>query len=252
VSNAGRPTQFDITDSAIAGLAVTLPTQAQMPRIKTIVSVAVNGVLVFSALVLAAVVIRREFLTPTTAAEASTKLSTKDWERASQGGQLIGPVDAAAQIVVFSDFECPFCQQLGREAMAAVRRTYPNNVAFRFRHFPLKQHRYAYAAARAAECAAVQGRFEAFHDSLFANADSIGKKSFAEFAVASGVKDRKAFEVCSAATEPHASVQRDIEDAKVLLVAGTPTIFANGWRLHGRPDSARLDSLVGAAMAKRR
>jgi hypothetical protein len=41
---------------------------------------------------------------------------------------------------------------------------------------------FAYAVARAAECAAGAGRFKEFHDLLFRQRDSLGLKTFSEFA----------------------------------------------------------------------
>ena len=71
-----------------------------------------------------------------------------------------GP-DGARLVVVYGDYECPFCA-----AVEARLRTLDVRVAFR--HFPIRSsHPRAQAAARAAEAAAAQGAFWPMHDALF-------------------------------------------------------------------------------------
>jgi protein-disulfide isomerase len=66
-------------------------------------------------------------------------------------------------LFLYADFECPFCAVLharlrGRDARVV------------FRHFPVRsKHPRAWAAACAAEAAALQGAFWEFHDALFAD-----------------------------------------------------------------------------------
>ena len=66
-------------------------------------------------------------------------------------------------MVVYADFECPFCA-----ALELRLRELPLRVAFR--HFPVRSsHPRAWPAARAAEAAGLQGRFWEMHDALFAD-----------------------------------------------------------------------------------
>ena len=66
-------------------------------------------------------------------------------------------------MVVYADFECPFCAALEERL-----RDLPLRVVFR--HFPVRSsHPRARAASAAAEAAARQGAFWAMHDSLFAD-----------------------------------------------------------------------------------
>ena len=66
-------------------------------------------------------------------------------------------------MIVYGDYECPFCAALeARLGELALRVT--------FRHFPVRSsHPRAQAAACAAEAAALQGAFWAYHDALFAD-----------------------------------------------------------------------------------
>ncbi|HEX5191574.1 MAG TPA: thioredoxin domain-containing protein [Solirubrobacteraceae bacterium] len=73
-----------------------------------------------------------------------------------------GPRDART-LIVYADFECPFCAALHERL-----RTMPARVVFR--HFPVRSsHPRAWPAACAAEAAARQSRFWEMHDALFAD-----------------------------------------------------------------------------------
>ena len=83
---------------------------------------------------------------------------------------LKGDAAAKAVLVVYSDFECPYCSQFAREVMPALEEKYvqPGMLRIGFRHFPLEQvHQFALPAAAAAECARLENRFWQMHDALF-------------------------------------------------------------------------------------
>jgi protein-disulfide isomerase len=62
-------------------------------------------------------------------------------------------------ILEYGDYECPYSRQAFR-AIERVERQMRGGIRFAFRHFPLTEiHPHAFAAASAAEAAALQGRF---------------------------------------------------------------------------------------------
>jgi protein-disulfide isomerase len=74
-----------------------------------------------------------------------------------------GP-DGGRTLIVYADFECPFCAALDVR-LQALR---VDRVVFR--HFPVRSsHPRAWPAACAAEAAALQGQFWEMHDALFAD-----------------------------------------------------------------------------------
>lgn len=79
-----------------------------------------------------------------------------------------GPSDAAVTLLHYGDFECPFSGDVHR-IVADVAARFPTRVRVAFRHFPLRLHPHAVAAAVAAEAAAAQGAFWPMHDRLFAH-----------------------------------------------------------------------------------
>jgi len=77
-----------------------------------------------------------------------------------------GPANAPV-IVEYGDYECPYSRQAYR-AIQHVETQRGGALRFAFRHFPLTEiHPHALAASRAAEAAALQGRFWEMHDVLY-------------------------------------------------------------------------------------
>ena len=166
------------------------------------------------------------------------------WSRIAEGGTAVGPAGAAAVLVTFSDFQCPFCARLAA-TVASLRREYPLEFRMVYRHYPLETiHPHARTAALAAECAAEQHGFQAFHDSLFAVQERIGEVAWAEVAAGAGVPDTAAFSKCVAEARYAARVEADVALGDALGVTGTPTVFLNGSRVRAGLSPARLEQLV--------
>lgn len=159
------------------------------------------------------------------------EVAVAEWPSLIRDGLASGPVDAPAVLVTFSDFQCPFCAQLA-SVLAELRTEQPGLVRMVYRHLPLTTiHPHARDAALAAECAAEQGRFEAFHDELYRRQPEIGSVAWQVFAAAAGVPDPVGFQACVNDARYAASVDRDVTLAEGLDVTGTPTVFLNGVQL---------------------
>lgn len=169
-----------------------------------------------------------------------------DWRTYATVGNRVGPADAPVTIVAWGDYECPACAAFERN-LRQVMSMYHDEVAVVHRHWPLESHRYAYTAARAAECAAVQGRFAEFHAQLFENPNWIGD-AFERFADNADVPDMDRFRACNRDTSPVASIERDIEAVKRLGGWGTPTVLLNGTQLGEIPGLKDLEDLIAAAV----
>jgi protein-disulfide isomerase len=209
-----------------------------------------TGVLVACALAVTAAVVRRDLFPARAGAQPDlTPRPVSNWTQLLSAGEWMGPKDAPVRIVEFSDFQCPFCART-HPAVEAVRRRHPNTVAVLYRHFPLDPiHPYARPAALAAECAAEQGRFDAYARLLFAQQDSIGTKPWTRFAADAGVGDGAAFDRCVDEMRPAAAVERDVRAGRGVKVEVTPTLVINGTLRPGAVTESQLESLVRAAGA---
>jgi protein-disulfide isomerase len=221
-----------------------------MPESDSLLMKVLATVAVLCALTVTALTVRRQFSSQPPSATREP-VFVAGWEDLAASGHALGRVDAPVTILEFADFECPICRQFTNSALRGVRARYGDAVRIVFRHWPLSYHRFAYPAARAAECAGEQNRFFPFHDLIYDKQDSLGLKSFESFAAESGVRDSVAFRACVGANDSVSAVSGDVAAAALAGGTGTPTILVNGLRLPGAPDSVTFDSLIAATIRQR-
>jgi protein-disulfide isomerase len=195
-------------------------------------------------------VVRREFFTPAATSAAAEQKPTMipHWQNYLTTGDRIGPTQAKVKLIEFADFECPFCDSF-HKSFKKVRGRYPNEVSLDYVHLPLPIHRFAIPAARAAECANDQGRFEAMHDQLFEGQDQFGLKSWDDYATAAGVPDLVSFDACIRKSDSIPRVEEGKALGAKLDVQATPTIIINGWKLGHPPSEQELDQMVQRILA---
>jgi protein-disulfide isomerase len=155
-----------------------------------------------------------------------------DWKQYITAGHRIGSDSAKVTVVVFSDYQCPACNAAFSD-LAAIRRGNEDNVAVILRHYPIAQHVYANAAARAAVCADGQGRFEQMNTLLFLKADSFAVQSFADIAAVAGVPNIEEFTRCMDDPNTVAVVAGDVAAGTAINVTATPTFVINGVQYTG-------------------
>jgi len=148
------------------------------------------------------------------------------------GSPAKGPEDAPVTLVVFTDFQCPYCARAAN-LLEQVLAANPQSVKLVFKNFPLRGHAYARQAAAAALAAAPHGKFWAFHDRLFAEYNRITPEKIREIALSLGLPEKE-FTRQAAAPKIEAKIRQDIEEGREAGVTGTPTIFINGRLLQER------------------
>ncbi len=102
----------------------------------------------------------------------------------------------------------------------------PETVKIVFKNMPLKFHKSADSAARAALAAHEQGKFWEFHDKLFA-AKKLNMGVIQAIAVELEL-DIPRFKKDMNSSKIRAKLKKDLSDAKKAGVTGTPTVFING------------------------
>lgn len=192
-------------------------------------------------------------LTDTPQVLARADRTVVDWQKYAEDGHWMGPADAPVVITEFGDYECSACRGVAPH-IDAVRAAFPTEVALVYRHWPLSYHYLAYPAARAAECASLQGKFEAFHEWLYRDTEWMAnpRGRFAAFATRINMPDLEGFEACLDDLDPVEVIERDIAAARELEAHGTPTILVNETLLGSAADSLTLTALVEAALSKGR
>ncbi|MGV9770392.1 DsbA family protein [Streptosporangium sp. NPDC003464] len=156
-------------------------------------------------------------------------------------------------LVEFLDFECEACGATFPH-MERIRAEYDGRITFAVRYFPLPGHRNGELAARVAEAAGEQGKFEAMYAKLFETQKQWGEASESKEAFFLGLAeqlglDMTAFRADLAAPATAQRVKKDQDDGLALGVQGTPTIFFNGARLTEAPSYDNLKAKIEAALA---
>ncbi len=160
-----------------------------------------------------------------------------------------GPRTAPVTVVVFSDFQCPFCRKLSG-TLEELAKAYPNDVRVVFKHNPLPFHARAEPAAELAlEALARRGEagFWQVHDALFAG-EALEDSDLAEIAKAAKLDPGQA----AAAVASHKyqeAIEHDQDLAGDLEANGTPTSFVNGRKLVGAQPLDELKTLVDEEIA---
>jgi protein-disulfide isomerase len=138
-----------------------------------------------------------------------------------------GPKDAPVTIVMFSDFQCPFCAQAA-PIVDDVMKAYPKDVNFVMKQFPLRQiHPQADPAARAALAAGKQGKFWEMHDELYKNTRSLTPETMKGIAEKLGL-DTKKWEADMNSDDLKKQVDAELALGQKVDVRGTPSFFING------------------------
>lgn len=142
-----------------------------------------------------------------------------------------GDPKAPVVFVNFSDFGCPFCGTFSRETYPPLKREYVNTGKVFFKYVPFVMGMFPNGdkAARAAECAADQGKFWPMHDRLYADQAAWKRGSapslvFERAASALGL-DRAGFDVCFADGRTDVRTAAATDRAMRLGVRVTPSFF---------------------------
>lgn len=162
-----------------------------------------------------------------------------------------GARTAPVTIVLFSDFQCPFCSRFA-PTLDRVREEYGDGVRVVWKHLPLSFHQYAATAAEAGvgvyEARGSAGFF-AYHDLAFRQQQKIGPEAIVSWAVAAGA-DRATIEAGLRDGRWKAKVERDKAVADKLGTYGTPASFINGINLSGAQPYDKVKSIIDQEMAK--
>jgi protein-disulfide isomerase len=147
--------------------------------------------------------------------------------------QRLSTGDSDVTFVEFLDFECEACRA-AHPAVEQLREEYGDRVTFVVRNFPL--HTNSEAAARAAEAAAEQGKFEEMYDLLFETQPEWGEKQTSQEEVFFGFAEDLDLDMADfrAVYDDPATlekIRRDKADGEALGVTGTPSFFLDGEKL---------------------
>jgi len=165
---------------------------------------------------------------------------------------------ALATMVIWADYECPFCYKLMVNTLPQLQQQYgPKNLRIVWKNYPLPFHSNARKAALAADTVFRLGGAKAFwkfNAILFDNQRILSNAPYASLAAECGVDPRE-FEIAFREERFVANIDKDEAQAKQAGVSGTPASLINGKLLSGAQPiqkfQAVIDEQIAAAAALR-
>lgn len=154
-------------------------------------------------------------------------------------GPAFGPAGAKVTLVVFSDFQCPYCREFAKTIREKLPAKFGSDVRVVFENFPIASiHKWADAGAEAGACVASLNSeaFWPFHDWIFEHQGEVNpanvKEKVLEFGKTHNL-DAARLSTCMDSHATAATVKKDIAAGEALGVQQTPTLFLNGRLISG-------------------
>jgi len=173
-----------------------------------------------------------------------------------------GAASPKVTIIVYDDFQCPYCAMMYRALFADSLKEYTDRVRIVFKDFPLFEiHPWAKRAAIDSNCLAEQSNeaYWDFSDYVHANQKEISgpgrdlNASSARLdsaALDAGRKhklDENILQSCLK-SQPDALLNASVKEGDTLGVTSTPTLFINGDKTTGALTEIELRSEIQAAL----
>jgi protein-disulfide isomerase len=163
--------------------------------------------------------------------------------------QSKGAKNPTLQVVIFSDFQCPFCGRV-EPTLKQMEKEYAGKVRFTWKNFPLPFHQNAQPAAEAAMAAGAQGKFWEMHDKLFANQQQLDRATFEKYAQELGL-DMNKFKADLDANKYKDVIDGEQKEGAALGVQGTPAVFINGRKISGAYPWDTFKKIADEELAKK-
>ncbi|MBW8770469.1 MAG: thioredoxin domain-containing protein [Gemmatimonadetes bacterium] len=171
--------------------------------------------------------------------------------------RIRGAETAKVWLVEISDFQCPFCKQWHDETFAKIDQEYvkTGKVRLAYLNFPLSRiHKNAQAAAEAAMCAGVQGKFWELHESLFQSqpkwADLKSPLAVFDSLARAARVEPKGWNSCMSTHATAKLIQADRDRSSQAGVESTPTFFIGDRALAGAYPVDTFRVVLDQAIAK--
>lgn len=168
-------------------------------------------------------------------------------------------------LVEYGDYECPYCGQY-YSVLNQVVQEYNQQITFQFRNFPLTQiHPNAFAGARAAEAAGLQGKYWQMHDLLYQanveyynSGDTIAswisapdpQSDFDTLAKQLNLNVAK-FNSDYQSSKVNNFVDADLSYGNKLGIDATPTFYLDGKKISPTESLASFQKFINSAIAQK-
>lgn len=165
-----------------------------------------------------------------------------------ENSPVLGDPNANVHIVVFSNFQCPYCAKADKNLRDIVLNDneLKGKVNLVFKHFPFERHPEARPAAKAALAAHEQNKFWQMAEKIFTHQDKMNEASYHKWAQEIGLDVAKFKKDLKDNDQKYNEIiDRDITvGAEKAKLEGTPWILVNGWLLEGEVSAATIKKMI--------
>lgn len=170
-------------------------------------------------------------------------LSRSEWQELTSSGTLFGPKGAPVRVVVFVDYECPFCRAF-HEDLSALLDARKVEFAVRILDFPLTTHPGAALAAEAMACSENERPYVERARVIYSWQDSVFKPDAEGLTRSLSVSERDRALACIKRLEAlsYADSARAVADQ--FGVKATPTVIVDRKVLRIPPNRQQLEELL--------
>jgi protein-disulfide isomerase len=167
-----------------------------------------------------------------------------------------GPETAPVALVVYGDFQCPFCKAEAEIMRKNVVQRFQDKVRVVFKDFPLEAiHPWSRAGSIAGRCVYRQNaqKFWDFHDWIYAGPEEISPENLTEkvtqWAGTNGLNAAD-YRTCIGTKATEAEVNSNLQEGRALGITATPTSFLNGFKLEGQIQWEVLEQVIALELSR--
>lgn len=164
-----------------------------------------------------------------------------------------GNENAKVKVIVYSDFQCPYCRQFHDQIVSTINNEFKDDVLLVYKDIPLEFHPRAEISAVAARCAQDQEKFWEMSEVLYEKQEEwgneIGTDEFKRYARTLGL-DAQQFNECIDDKKHLDEIQQSMEEAQAFGISGVPATFVNDQFVSGVVDLQELRSMIEEELAK--
>jgi protein-disulfide isomerase len=171
-------------------------------------------------------------------------------------GTSMGDSNAPVRVDVYEDFRCSACKFYSQNIEPLIIQNYiePGRVYYTYHTYIVidsyDNSSASSQAANAALCAAEQGNFWEYHNTLYANQVTEDASLFSDerlVAMAQNIKlDMTKFNQCFQEKRYNSTIQTDISQGQSLGITGTPSVFVDGTLVQ---DLNQLSTTIDTALS---
>lgn len=155
----------------------------------------------------------------------------------------MGNEKAPVAIVIFSDYQCGFCQKQEQMLKNLLNR-YGDKIRLIRKDYPESdENSISFLSAAAGRCAQEQKKFWEYHDLLFQNSNGLNSKTLFELAKKLNLNINQ-FNYCLSGNEAEQLIKDNIEEADALGASGVPLIYVNDREIMGEITLEELEEII--------